>query len=141
MESPRPFPFGVLYADPNPDGSRKSCTNCALWDGDARQTCMIFDLNVVVTGEMVCGYHVFGARRHPGPDLDAHRVSMDPVVPEQAGLETVPGGTSCDVCHFYDAGTGRCHLVADPEDPKRDALVDPLGCCAAWRRALGYPAK
>ncbi len=119
----------VLYAPPNPDGSRKKCENCAHWY--AKNECLIMAPSVVVPGDAICGYHVFGA-----PDKIGERsAGLEPVLPENAGFEQTEDGTSCDLCKFYDAGkgakSGKCRAVADPDGGS--ALVQALGCCARWR--------
>ena len=75
--APLPRAWGVLYAEPNPDGSRKLCQNCFMWSADDR--CSIHDKDLKVTAEMICGYHVYGAPMeervfHPG---------LEPVEPRQ----------------------------------------------------------
>ena len=108
----------VLYAQPNPDGSNKSCGNCPLWRADAER-CLIHEASQLVTADMVCGYHFYG---QPLADLPAGAELIDPIPAKLTGLETVKGGTSCDSCLWYAAGS--CGLLRE--------RVHPKGCCAAW---------
>jgi hypothetical protein len=127
---PLPQKWGVLYAHPNPDGSRKRCGNCMMWTPDAGGRCVIHDPRLQITPSMVCGYHVFGDPMlewvdHPG---------TEPVDPENSGLEEVGAGTSCDTCVFYEARTrhvGSCHAVAKSND-RPPTPVEAMGCCARW---------
>lgn len=126
-----PRPDGVLYAPPNPDGSRKSCGNCCMW-AEKDMLCMIHG-SLPITFQMVCGYHVFGQ-----PQLFSTSVIRpDGLPPELTGLEEVPGGTSCDLCRFYDSG--RCRGVSDPSTNRPPAKVEALGCCARWERSEEVP--
>ena len=134
-DAPLPEPWGVLLAHPNPDGSRKSCVNCMMW---ARtDQCAVHDPDLIITADHVCGYHVFGEPMevmsdHPG---------IQHVDPDYSGLDLVPGGTSCDLCIYYEAigenyeaadeDGGWCHQVSAP-DMGPPAPVGPLMCCAAW---------
>lgn len=128
----RPFPHEVVYAQPNLDGTRKQCANCMMYEAPA-QLCAIHDTDVIISPDMVCGYHVYG-RPVDGAD-EEHRQYMDPVLPELSGLELITGGTSCDTCeHYVPTGTmsGQCEAVADPDEPSANYVVAPLGCCARW---------
>lgn len=124
-----PGPAGVLYAPPNADGSRKSCANCCLWaekDGE----CLVHPRGLKVSADAVCGYHVFGE-----PQLFASAiVRPEGIDPKLSGLEEVPGGTSCDLCKYFD-DRGLCRAVSDPKTGAPPAKVEPLGCCARWERA------
>lgn len=110
------------------------CQNCALWL-QSDQQCYIHSPDVVAAPEAVCGYHVFG-RPYPGgygEDWWEGRNIMF-VTPELSGLETVPGGTSCDICIHYSPtndSQGTCQAVTDPETGT-SATVEPLGCCTRW---------
>ena len=117
--------WGVLYAAPDRDGARKACGNCRHASADVT-ACSVVDAPISPT--MVCGYHVEAGTKSP-PDL--------------AGLEAVPGGTSCNRCRFFQdlfvspppakpiAGVGACLAVAGPSgDPP--VLVSARGCCARW---------
>ncbi|MCI0564392.1 MAG: hypothetical protein MN733_38460 [Nitrososphaera sp.] len=79
-----------------------------------------------------CGYHVFGLPmevRMPHEDLD-------PVDEKLSGFEIIPGGTSCDICVYYEptSGTkGLCHAVAR-SDRHPPQPVQALGCCARWEK-------
>ena len=122
MSAPLPQLWGVLYAGPNKDGERKNCANCMFFSqGPAsallgsKSNCQV--LPVRVKPDQVCGYHV------PPEKAD----------PELAGLETVKGGTSCDLCRFYDPETdtsGHCNAVEG--DDGGPAAVEARGCCGRW---------
>lgn len=131
--APMPPPWGVLLADPNPDGSRKSCGNCMMWAHSNQ--CNIYDPGLEITADQICGYHVFGepmeeVMEHPGIQYQS---------PEYGGLESVPGGTSCDICKYYEAeeDRGLCHAVADPESGSPPTPVLALQCCARWEGMEG----
>lgn len=130
-EISRPTPGDVLYVEPNPDRTRKTCANCFLWRS-TNQTCAIHDPSVVVVADMICGYHVYGQPQ----EADLVLSSLQVVSPSNSGLEHVAGGTSCDNCKHYRPSaqtSGHCVAVADPDDQDVDVLVDALGCCARWR--------
>lgn len=118
-----PYLWGVLYAEPNQNGERKACSNCKLavnsaagmMAGTPVTRCTILPSRI--SPEMVCGYHV--------PDEGAD--------PELAGLDTVPGGTSCERCRFYHSNSdydGTCEAVDD--ESGGPAQVKAMGCCARW---------
>lgn len=114
--------WGVLYAPPNADGQRKACANCQHADPEVKK-CEIVDAPIAPA--MVCGYHV----------ERGHQVSA-----ELSGLETVDGGTSCDLCRFFYPlhldGRGACAAVEGTEGGP--AAVDAKGCCARWQaREIG----
>lgn len=122
---PLPEAWGVLYANPNPDDSRKQCINCMMWSRDDR--CSIHEDSVEVTEDHVCGYHVYGEPMdermdHPG---------MAAVTSELSGLTLIPGGTSCDICRLYFAEEGNKCLGAVGSDGNL-LDVQPKGCCARW---------
>ncbi len=131
-----PRPHAVLYVLPNPDSTRKSCSNCPMWVSQSNR-CTIHGPDQEVQRDDVCGYHVFGM---PVP---SHKWPPKPqggypkgtwVTPKFSGLEHVPGGTSCDTCRYYIAKglAGLCNKVAGADG--QQAKVEALGCCAAWER-------
>lgn len=122
--APAPAPWGVLYAKPNPDGSKKKCDNCVLWV--TNNSCLIHSKNTKVNGSMVCGYHVFGTPATEWRDLPG----IQPVEADTSGLEEVGDGTSCDTCMFYD--NGKCMAVASENGGTPPVDVEPKGCCARW---------
>jgi hypothetical protein len=136
MADELPYAWGVLYAPPNLDGSRKKCFNCALFI-EATNRCMIHSENVEVLPGMVCGYHVFGM-----PDTMNPLVVQSPIDPKLSGLEDVSDldGTNCGTCVYFERtastapGKGVCHGVAKangrPPQP-----VQEMGCCARWERS------
>lgn len=129
---PKPTPDEVLYVHPNPNGTRKMCQNCVLWMPQQTQ-CFIHDSDVAVPEDAICGYHVFGKPIEGETPLS--RENMDPVSPELSGLERIPGGTSCDLCRYYEpqGGTqGVCHAVRGFEPEEETAVVEALGCCTRW---------
>lgn len=129
---PRPMPGEALYTRPNPSGTRKSCGNCIHWIADEAQ-CRLMDEDIVVPGDAICGYHVFGRPLSGAVAADLRR-DMQPVDPEFSGFDRVPGGVSCDRCaHFerVDPLAGKCELLMDP-DTGADFEVDALACCAHW---------
>lgn len=125
-----PSPSGVLYAKPNPDGSRKMCANCAFWVHTNQ--CGLHEEDREVTGDSVCGYHVPGT---PSPSWISYP-GLVPLLPELSGLERVPGGSSCNRCRYFDPDQaqplelGRCRAVLSESG---DALVvEGLACCARY---------
>lgn len=130
MSAPLPQLWGVLYAGPNQNGERKACSNCMFFSqgnpaaalmGAMGSNCQV--LPVSVTPDQVCGYHI-----PAGEKAD----------PELAGLERVPGGTSCDTCRYYEpdsATSGHCEAV-DGEDGG-PAIVEAMGCCGRWEAGEG----
>lgn len=124
----RPMPGEVLYTQPNSDNTRKSCHNCTHWIS-VGQECFLFDADVVVPADAICGYHIFGR-----PYATAPERSLQTVDPEFAGFDHVRGGTSCDRCAFYkrlSPADGTCSVVVDP-DEGNDYTVAALGCCTMW---------
>lgn len=125
-----PFASGVLYAPPNPDGSKKLCENCAMFvEGEK---CMIHSPKIRILPSMVCGYHVYG---QPGKTM---ALKAEPIDPKLSGLEDVSetDGTNCGTCVYFTRtgkGRGMCHGVAaasgNPPQP-----VQEMGCCARWER-------
>jgi len=127
----RPEPWGVLYASPNPDQSRKACANCIMWIPTGE--CDIHAPGVQVAGYAVCGYHVFG---QPLP-ARVPRKDIQYVEPEYSGLMTIPGGTNCARCRWFNEADpmmldrGLCLAVDDPSGAP--APVEAGGCCARWQ--------
>lgn len=137
LQGSLPKTWGVLYAHPNPDGSRKKCENCMMFISGEKQ-CEVHDVNIVVTKEHTCGYHVFG-KSHPKRMHKPDGVHLDAVDPKHSGLDLIKGGTSCDICEYYKNpknGTGTCIAVqvgvgAEGSTGKL-ATVEAMGCCARW---------
>jgi hypothetical protein len=128
-----PYAWGVLYAPPNPDGSKKKCENCFLWIPES-QRCAIHATSVKVTSGMVCGYHVHGR-----PSGEKILTEATPVDPKLSGLEDVSDldGTSCGSCMYYDSkgrGKGLCFGVAKTSTELPPQPVQELGCCSRWER-------
>lgn len=128
---PKPKAWGVVYAEPNPNGSRKRCENCIMWTRAEGGRCVIHARSLRIRAEDVCGYHVFGVplkkwMDHPG---------IKPVNPVYSGLTTDVGkGTSCDWCKWYDRKDERHGLcqVVDQEGSTKSQPVLAMACCAAW---------
>jgi len=116
-----PEPWGVLYSPPNKNGERKSCGNCFAWSQDKR--CLIHDRDLEVTTDQICGYHVFGK-----PLWKWVNRGVQPLDPALTGLVRVPGGTSCDICMWFE--NGMCLAVRGPDG--NPAKVQDKGCCARW---------
>ncbi len=140
-DAPLPEPWGVLLAHPNPDGSRKSCVNCMMW---ARtDQCAIHDPDLIIEADHICGYHVFGTPMEVMPTRPSihDQPNIQYVDPDYSGLDSVPGGTSCDLCMYYEpigenyeadgVEGGLCHQIS-ALDENPPAPVGPLMCCAAW---------
>lgn len=126
---PVPDKSEALYVGPNPDGSRKSCANCMMWSRDNR--CTIHAADLKITGDMVCGYHVYGDPL----DKRIDHLGLDAVTPKESGLIVAPkGGTSCDNCYFFTAAQ---HCAALDGKPK----VHPKGCCSRWDGAGAKEVK
>jgi len=121
---PLPYDWGILYAPPNPDGSRKQCGNCIMWSKDNK--CTIHSADVEVTENSICGYHVFG---NPMPERMEHE-GMMPVTPALSGLEVIQGGTSCDICMYHFPDEGKCLGAVGADGKLLD--VEPKGCCSRW---------
>jgi len=122
---PLPSPGDVLYAGPNPDGSRKKCGNCFLWRTD--ESCSVHRPEIMVPGNAVCGYHVFG-QPQDFPFAEAM------LTPAETGLVQTLDGTSCDLCKYYQPVSrtlGSCRAVQDPGSGT-SAVVRALGCCSRW---------
>lgn len=119
-----PSPPEVLYAPPNPDGSRKRCENCFAWV-KGKNRCLYFKSDVSVKKDDICNLHVYGRPRTEWIDH-----GIDPLTPKSVGLvKAVDDGTSCDTCKYFDYGY--CKAV---EVDGKSAKVDKLGCCARWVR-------
>jgi hypothetical protein len=128
-EAVRFHPADVLYVYPNPDGTRKNCRNCALWV-EGQDQCFVHAPDVLVSGDMVCGYHVFGSPMTAPPA----RENIDYVDPDLSGLMLVPNGTSCDTCSFYERHgmtEGICGALKE-SDSEENPVVEALGCCTKW---------
>lgn len=121
--APAPALWGVLYARPNDDESRKQCSNCALWVSS--ESCMIHDVDLKIIGDMVCGYHIYGS-----PSDQRLLPKARPLDPRLSGLELTNNGTSCDNCTYY--GDRKCYAVADNNEGTPPTDVNPRGCCARW---------
>lgn len=124
-----PAPWGVLYSPPNKDGSKKKCGNCFAWV-KGMDRCIILPKNKVVTEKMTCGYHVYGTPRTEWPDFGIQAVD-----PKLAGLVTTKNGSCCGDCKHYekeDENKGECYKVSKIDGQKKEAIVERLGCCAAW---------
>lgn len=126
---PYPRADQVLYAGPNPDGSRKACGNC--WKFVTNGACC------EVLGEIeptqVCSLHVFGKAQVMLPIGVPTRLSA-----AEAGLIDTPAGegTCCALCRFYEADingseVGMCRALG-AIDGLPPIVVEPLGCCARW---------
>jgi intein/homing endonuclease len=97
------------------------------------------DESYTTTGGTVhnCGYHVFG-KSHKGRMFKDDNVEIQPVDPKTSGLETVKGGTSCDICEYYkkiNEEKGTCRVVQQDAGGKaigKLEVVDAFGCCARW---------
>jgi hypothetical protein len=122
-EIPPPTPADVLYARPNPDGTRKACGNCGLWAPPNR--CGIMG-DTAVTKTWVCGYHFFSYATF-GWAVQNGTPSVDPAT---SGLVKTREGTSCSNCAAFRPATSTCGAVAGPDG--RYADVEPMGCCARW---------
>jgi len=125
--APLPEAWGVLYAPANPDASRKACENCAMFQPP--RICAIHSADVEVGLDFVCGYHVYGQ-----PNSMPMGLALGAgVEPEYSGLVLVTGGTSCDICKYYEPLSpkrGVCSAVVTPEGVP--APVEALGCCSRW---------
>jgi len=144
----------ALYSPPNPDMTRKRCANCVFWLGGmgpagaeggeggegargGREACFLHEENVIVTADMICGYHVFGVSL--GASVLPIRENLQAVTPELSGLEQVPDGTSCDNCRNYTPTPGHpsglCQALYEPDSTAEypvHPVVQNLGCCCAW---------
>ena len=117
-----PDPSGVLYFPPNLDGSRKKCSNCFMWSKDKK--CLIHNKQLEISPDSVCGYHV------PGIPLEKYvDRGIQIIDPKLSGLITVPSGSSCDLCIWFENNT--CLAVKGFDG--KPAKVQPLGCCARWQ--------
>lgn len=136
---PRDLPTKVecVYLGPNPDATKKACSNCVSWASKDEQ-CYFMSPSQPVYGDMVCGYHIFGKPI----DSFAKRLPMLPLTPATAGLISTPNGegTSCSICKAYDRSTSKCYALAN--DAKDDfADVEPGGCCGRWTERDGTPEE
>ncbi len=130
LRAGRPQLAEVLYAPPNPDGSRKACANCTFWVPSGE--CDIHAPGTVVPGYAVCGYHVYGK---PLP-ARIPRDNIEYCTPALSGLMTLPGGSSCARCRWFaesspvQADAGACLAVDDVGGAP--ASVESNGCCARF---------
>lgn len=129
-KAPLPFPPGVLYRHPNPDGSRKNCGNCIMWVAN-EDRCVIHPRDLRIGEDEMCGYHVFG---QPMPKWMDHPGIM-PVTPDISGLRMAGPGVACASCVFYkkqsDQG-GLCMGVANPETGQAPVPVESRGWCTRY---------
>jgi hypothetical protein len=127
--APLPEPWAVLYVHPTKNGDRRNCRNCIMFSTEDGK-CEIMDPSKTsVTPDHVCGYHVFGK---PMKEFSA-RAGIQYVDPKTSGLSVVKGGTSCDVCKFFESGEsgkGTCRGVIVKGKP---ATVEAKGCCARYQ--------
>lgn len=117
-------PWGVLYAKPNPDGSRKKCENCFMWV-QGKDQCMIHKEAEHVTEHHVCGYHVYGTPMKEWKDQGIAHME-----PKESGLVLTEDGSSCDLCKWYEHD--KCYAVAGRDNSTGPVPVDDLGCCSRW---------
>ncbi len=125
--APPPAPHEVNYAPPNPDGSTKSCGNCALWVGTATR-CRIHPADLHIESTAMCNYHVFGT---PGTEQPSG-ANLQPVLPEFSGLKQVLGGACCQKCEWFTS-TGRGGKCAAVHDDAGPIDTDKLAVCARFR--------
>jgi hypothetical protein len=131
-QTPLPFPSGVLYRPPNPDGSRKNCSNCILW-AKADNRCTIHSKDIRVTSDLNCGYHIFGEPLPAWVDFPG----IMPVTPDLSGLRFAGPGNACAGCLFYerrDNENGLCWGVANPETGLAPAPVHSRGWCSRFKQ-------
>lgn len=69
-QAPLPFPWGVLYAGPNKDGSQKKCGNCAFWVKDFSR-CILHKRSLNVTQGMAITSR--GTCRSHAPSISSNR--------------------------------------------------------------------
>lgn len=133
-QAPLPPLSGVVYTDPNQDGTRKLCGNCAMYATEARQ-CYIHDVALAgsIGPTFVCGYHTYAPEPLRRFTLI---IPLTPVRPDLSGLVDTEAGASCDLCLYYagDRVEGVCVAVAELDGTP--ARVAALGCCARWTPAL-----
>jgi len=125
-----PEPWGVLYAQPNPDGSRKNCKNCFSYV--LTRSCKVHAPELVIPPDGICGYHIFGT---PHRERGKEYPGLQYLDPTMSGLEQVPGGTSCDRCRYYEEMSPQDGLCMAVQTNGAPAVVQALGCCARWVRA------
>jgi len=132
-KAPLPAVWGVLYNRPNPDGSRKQCLNCAIWV-EKQKLCTIHGKDLKVSAQTICGYHFFGKPFQVWPEF-ADNIQY--VKPKFSGLERVPGGTSCNLCKWYESKSdidGLCNAVNPSVTLQGPTKVEAMGCCARWEK-------
>jgi len=123
-----PFLSGVLYTQPNPDGSLKRCGNCANYATDTGR-CYIHAEDVEITPAKLCGYHVFSPEQLT---TFTSVLPLTPVLPELSGLREAGEGHGCQGCHYYagDEQFGDClGVVSQLGGP---APVEAKGLCARF---------
>lgn len=118
--SKKPTKAQVAYSPPNPDESRKSCSNCHLWV--TTKSCLIHKKDIYIPANAICVYHLFGKPKDEWIDL-----KVEPISAELSGLSVVPDGTSCDTCKAFDDGKSKCKALDSDNDH-----VKPKGCCGMW---------
>jgi hypothetical protein len=142
---PPPMPGEVLYVPPVEGIDGRNCANCVMWVVD--ESCLIHAVQLHITGDMVCGYHVVGQSQRERFPWGV------PVEPELSGLITAPpDGTKCGNCLYFvdsgsDDGAGLCFGVAGDiksvevtheqtltSKSWTPAEVNALGCCSRWRQ-------
>lgn len=130
QSAPLPKVTGALYRHPNPDGSRKACRNCIMWVSSENR-CAIHGKDQAVTGDLVCGYHIFGTPMEKGMD----HPGMQAVTPDVSGLRPAGPGVACASCRFYEdkgGGQGLCYGVSKDGDRRPPVPVELLGWCARY---------
>jgi hypothetical protein len=123
LDGPLPSLEEVMYAPPNPDGSRKSCGNC--WKFVTTGSCV--EVEGDISEDQVCGYHVFGTPFAAAPPSGADKMSQ-----AVSGLITKRGGTSCDICKAYDPGDAKGGHCKGVQKGGKLAVVQARGCCGRW---------
>lgn len=133
---PYPTASGSLYAPPNPDGSRKTCSCCWKFLFSSG-TCL--EVGGTLDPQGVCGYHAYGKPQATkiliGAQLDSSAPNRQ-YTKEEAGYIPTPhgGGTSCDNCRFFQPTQdkeGLCNALA-ADDGWPPIIVEERGCCARW---------
>jgi hypothetical protein len=127
--APLPFAWGVLYREPNPDGSRKMCDNCIFFVPSEKR-CVLHPRDIQIDYTDMCGFHVFGKPLPQWVDFPG----IDPLNPKLSGLRDAGSGVSCANCKYYqvvDQTHGLCRAVA-AENRKPPQPVDSLGWCTRY---------
>lgn len=122
---------GAGYKRPNPDGSRKKCSNCMFWVMPHTE-CHLHGIDTIITDDMSCGHHIYGTPQSKSPE----RVGIQTMLPEDSGLVQLRGGTSCDLCSHYRPTPGQpsgvCSARYEHEPPYAHPVVQALARCASW---------